>query len=97
MEDISGDGNEDLLFMHELNGVSQEFHLVYLWVPAINRFVKSATLSDRGEIKAMDKSGCVTSTSLCQGRTGYFQEEFCFNTSLGRWRLVKTERYQCPK
>lgn len=96
LDDLSGDGYADLRFMHMVNGGSQEFHLVYLWVPALNQFVKSATLSDRGEIQPRATLGCVASISLCQGRNGYFREEFCFNAKTGRWRLVKTERMQCP-
>lgn len=96
MIDLSGDGYEDLLFMHMVNGISQEFHVAYLWVPAKNKFVKSNTLSDRGDIAVLPTPGCVSATTLCHGRRGYISEDFCFNARTGRWKPVKVEIANCP-
>lgn len=95
MLDISGDGQEDLLFMHGHNGVSQEFSLVYLWVPAQQQFVKSETLSDRGELEPGKNPGCVSVVNLCHGRTGFVKEQFCFIQRTGKWRPGKTDRHNC--
>lgn len=95
--DLSGDGYADLLVRHMTNGISSDSNLAYIWVPAKKHFVKSITLSDRGEISPLSTPGCVSSTYMCQGRNGFFTEEFCFKASTGLWRRVRTERYQCPK
>jgi hypothetical protein len=95
MLDLSGDGQEDLLFMHGHNGVSQEFSLVYLWVPAQQKFVTSETLSDRGELEIGKTPGCVSVVNFCHGRTSFVEERFCFNQRTGRWRPGKMDRNNC--
>jgi hypothetical protein len=88
--DLSGDGYEDLVVTDSINGISQEFQSAYLWIPMENKFVKSKTISDIGEVEPDNSPGCVRVSGVCKGRTQFYEDKFCFNQAKGRWKRISS-------
>lgn len=99
--DLNGDGYLDLLFWNEPAGhaASSMGANVFLWEPefipqfkkysdSFGRFVKSETLSGRGEIELTNRKGCVRVTSKVS-TMGLRVEEWCADSKSREWRLRK--------
>lgn len=91
--DISGDGAQDLLFVNAWTGTAGAAYGadVFLWVPKLQRFAMSRTLSQMGEISPTKQKGCIALTTKCSS-TGWTDETLCFNQATGRWRQKGTPR-----
>jgi hypothetical protein len=91
--DVNGDGYNDVIFYNQFAGYggapTRGAH-VFMYIPNIKKFVKSATLSDRGEIQPTKSRGCVLVTYK-SGVTGYTAEKWCFNVKRGVWRMMQSE------
>jgi hypothetical protein len=90
--DLNDDGNVDLLLYSSCAGFATcagptRAADVYLFASKLGRFVKSKTMSGRGEISKSKNRGCVVA-SYKSGLAGYTAEEWCFNISTGRWKMV---------
>lgn len=92
--DLNDDGYLDLLLYDNCAGfatcagptVAAD---VFLYVPTLQRFVQSKTMSGRGEITKSKTRACVE-VSYKSGPTGYANEEWCFNLKTGRWKMVRS-------
>lgn len=94
--DLDKDEAQDLIFMNQLNGANQAFHDVYLWNPSLSRFEKNERLSGRGEVYPNQRGGCITISSVCNARTGYYEETLCKQPGSSEWRLMgKPRKWQC--
>ena len=90
--DLNDDGYVDMLLYSSCAGFATcagptRAADVYLFAPKLGRFVKSKTMSGRGEISKSKIRGCVVA-NYKSGLAGYTDEEWCFNISTGRWKLV---------
>jgi len=87
--DLNDDGYIDLLFYSsDIPNGSIPLPEIYLYIPKLNRFVKSTTLSGNGEITKSNQHGCVN-IILERNIDGYTEEEWCFTLETGRWKKVK--------
>ncbi len=92
--DLNDDGYVDLLLTTEdIGGGSNSFQDVFLYVPKLKKFVKSNSISHQGEIIKEKKHGCV---AVVYGRnaTGHSADDWCFNLKTGRWKMIKSARYE---
>lgn len=92
--DLNGDGFKDLVFYNDCAGFLACFGPtigadVYLYIPKLRQFVKSQTLSGRGEVAPSASKGCAE-VNHKSGPAGYTDETWCFNQKTGRWKLVKS-------
>ena len=90
--DLNGDGYKDLLLYNDCAGFATCAGPtigadVFLYVPRLRQFVKSQTLSGRGEIGPSSNKGCAL-IRYKSGPAGYTDEEWCFNQKTGRWKLI---------
>ena len=90
--DLNDDGYVDLILYDDCAG----FALcggptlgadVFMFAPKLGRFVRSETLSGRGEIKKSKNKGCIIA-DYKSGPAGYTDEEWCFNLKKGHWKMV---------
>jgi hypothetical protein len=93
--DVNGDGYKDLLLYDESLGAGPSSSAdVFMYIPKLRQFVRSKTLSGRGNIEASKNKGCVIINYKCSAQA-YTDEEWCFNISTGKWKMVKTSN--CPE
>lgn len=90
--DLNGDGYVDLLVYNACAGLAlcagpTRAADVLIFAPKLGRFVKSKTLSGRGEITKSKAKGCVVA-NYKSGLAGYTDEEWCFDIKTGRWKMV---------
>jgi hypothetical protein len=91
--DVNGDGHKDVVFYRQKSGYGGSPTRggdVLLYVPRLRTFVKSQTLSERGELSAGNRKGCVK-VEYKSGPSGYAREQWCFAQEKGRWRMVGRE------
>lgn len=87
--DLNGDGLQDLLFKNTYTGNAGAAYGadVFLWAPKLQRFVKSKTLSQAGELSPGRRSNCVKVMNKCSS-AAWSEVELCFNQANGRWHTV---------
>ena len=86
--DVNDDGYVDLLvYTYEIPNGSIPVPDVYLYIPKLMKFVKSKTLSAKGEISKSKQHGCVN-IIFERNVEGYIAEEWCFSLDTGRWKMV---------
>lgn len=90
--DLNDDGYVDLLLYDACAGYATcagptRAADVYLFAPKLGHFVKSKTMSGRGEISKSKKKGCLVA-NYKSSLAGYTDEEWCFNIKSGRWKMV---------
>lgn len=93
ISDINGDGYKDMLLYNACAGYAgcaspSTAADVYLFIPKLNKFVKSKTLTGLGNISVLEKKGCVNVNYKCSDQD-YIDEEWCFNISTGKWKRIK--------
>jgi hypothetical protein len=92
--DLNDDGYTDLLlYVFDAGGGSNSFEDVFLYTPKLKKFVQSKSLSAKGVVSKPIKQGCVNITYE-RNSSGYTQDEWCFNLKTGRWKLIKSARYE---
>lgn len=90
--DLNDDGHIDLLFYSsEIPDGSIPLPEAYMYIPKLQKFVKSNTLSDKGAIRKSKSRSCVSITSD-SNLFGYTVEEFCFSLETGKWKLKSSKR-----
>lgn len=92
--DINGDGYKDMLLYDACAGYAgcagpTTAADVFLYIPKLKKFIKSNTLSGRGDITVSKNKGCVTVNYKCSDQD-YIDEEWCFNLSTGKWKMTKS-------
>jgi hypothetical protein len=89
LEDLTGDKLPDLRVANHLGGEGlPTSDTVYIWAPKQNRFVKSETLSDNGDISPdLHRPGCVTLKQKCP-QVAWREAELCFVQKSGLWKTV---------
>lgn len=90
--DLNDDGHTDLLFYNTYAGHGGSASTgadVFLFVPKLGKFVKSETLTSRGNISKLKAKGCVN-VNYKSSNTGYTDEEWCFILKTGHWKMVKS-------
>ena len=90
--DVNADGYPDVIFYRQqcgFGGSPTRCGDVYMYLPRLRTFARSATLSDRGELSRSKRKGCVD-VQFKSGASGYTDETWCFHQGAGRWRLVKS-------
>jgi len=90
--DLNGDGYVDLLVYNACAGFAlcsgpTRAADVFIFSPKLGRFVKSKTLSGRGEIAKSKAKGCVVA-NYKSGSAGYTNETWCFDIKTGSWKMV---------
>jgi hypothetical protein len=92
--DLNDDGYVDsLLTTSDAGGGSNSFQDVFLYVPKLKKFVVSKSLSAKGNVSKHTKRGCAKITYE-RNPSGYTQDEWCFNLKTGRWKMIKSARYE---
>lgn len=90
--DLNDDGHTDLLFYNTYaghGGGASTGADVFLYIPKLGKFVKSETLSGRGNISKLKAKGCVN-VNYKSSTTGYTDEEWCFILNTGHWKMTKS-------
>lgn len=92
--DINGDGYKDLLLYDTCAGYAgcagpTTAADVFLYIPTLKKFVKSKTLSGRGDITISNNRWCVNVNYKCSDQD-YIDEEWCFNLSTGKWKMINS-------
>jgi hypothetical protein len=90
--DVNGDGYNDLLLYDAhvgYGGGPSTSADVFMYIPKLKRFVQSKTLSGRGNIQSSRNKGCVN-INYKSGVEDYTDEEWCFDISTGKWRMVNS-------
>lgn len=84
--DLNGDGHADLVFDNAMTGAGGAAYgaEVFLWIPRLQRFVKSETLSQAGELSPGRAPNCVKVTTKCSS-TAWQEVELCFAQATGQW------------
>lgn len=87
--DLNGDGFQDLVFNNANTGNAGAAYGadVFIWVPKLQRFVISETLSQAGELSPGRRPNCVKVKNKCSS-VAWSESELCFNQANGRWRTV---------
>jgi hypothetical protein len=95
--DLNDDGFQDLLFQNSRTGMAGAAYGadVFLWIPALERFVQSRTLSQMGEISKSKKKGCVEISTKCSALS-WNTRTLCFRQESGRWREVANDHCPAP-
>ena len=92
--DLNDDGYTDLLlYVFDAGGGSNSFEDVFLYIPKLKKFVQSKSLSAKGVVSKPTKQGCANITYE-RNSSGYTQDEWCFNLKTGRWKMIKSARYE---
>jgi len=90
--DVNDDGYQDLLLYDTaVGGGAYTIADVFMYIPKLKRYVRSKTLSGRGNIEASKNKGCVN-INYKSGVEEYTDEEWCFDISTGKWRMVNSSR-----
>jgi hypothetical protein len=93
--DLNGDGYIDILFNNIHAGFGSGPTVgadVFLYIPKLNKFVMSETLTGRGAIEKPEdgKKNCVN-VLYKSSMMGYTGETWCFNQKKGIWNMVSSE------
>lgn len=91
--DINGDGYVDMLLYNACAGYADcsgpsTGADVFVYAPQLGKYVKSKTLSGKGNITTSKKKGCINVNYKCSDQD-YIDEEWCFNLSTGKWKMIK--------
>ena len=90
--DINDDGYIDLLFYNSDAGMccgATQGAEVYLYIPKLKNFLKSKTLTGKGNITKTKSKGCMN-VNYKSSLDGYTDDEWCFNLKTGRWKMIKS-------
>lgn len=93
--DLDDDGHQDLLFRTSrppFDGATGN-HDVFLWSPALERFVLNADLSQAGEVAKNSQRGCVDVVKRCDTHA-FSTATYCAKPVNTTWELLSTTA--CP-
>lgn len=87
--DLNGDGLQDLIFNNSATGNAGAAYGadVFIWAPKLQRFAKSKTLSQAGELSPGRRPNCVKVMNKCSS-VAWSESELCFNQANGLWRTI---------
>ena len=92
--DLNDDNYIDLLiYTSDIPNGSISVPEAYLYIPKLKKFIKSNTISSYGVITKSKKHGCVT-IEYERTSSGSTVDETCFNLKTGKWRKIKSTRYE---
>ena len=92
--DLNDDGYIDVLLydacagLQLCNGPTRSAD-VFLFTPKLGRFVKSKTLSNRGDISKSKATGCVA-VNYENFASEFVDEEWCFDAGTGGWKITSS-------
>ncbi|OGP53234.1 MAG: hypothetical protein A2Y65_09160 [Deltaproteobacteria bacterium RBG_13_52_11] len=92
MMDVNGDGYQDLLLYDDHAGYGAGPSTsadVFMYIPKLQHFVRSKTLSGRGNIEASKNKGCVIINYKISAQDNT-DEEWCFDISTGKWKMANS-------